>query len=309
MANPLAILGGLMTAGAQGVAGGLEGQFEGEQIRRKNLSEDQANQMRALEMALTQQKLRQGMQPEDIIQGGYIFRKNPMTGALTPIGPAPKAPLGPLDLSRQREQESLARLHEAQTGQVGKPPVQAPPQLDAKTAQALEEWRRNPANAGKSLMDFHREFTAATTHVTPVAPQRPFAVPPGAPVWDPVTGKVVFRAPERSQKPERGPRTREVTRNIRIDDNNRNDFQESVNALAGDLTAQGKLPGDALSTVTKRDGTKELKTRFIERMYAFDHPGLRVQVGWDPVKKRFVIVRAWEVLEQRDAPSVQETEE
>ena len=157
MANPLAILGAIAQTGAQGLAGGLEGKFEGEEIRRKHLSEDQANQMRALEMMLTQQKLRQGMQSEDIIQGGYIFRKNPMTGALTPIGPVPQGPPTGLQRAQEESARATATLHGRQAEEYGKP----------KAVTALDEAR---AEAARATAGLHAAQTAEVGREKPGTP-------------------------------------------------------------------------------------------------------------------------------------------
>ena len=145
----------------------------------------------------------------------------------------------------------------------------------------------------------------------PEKPHGPMGVAPGGRVIDPPTGKVIYTAPDRPPKPERGPRTREVTKAINLGDmtgDTRRDFQTSVNEIAMGLTARGRFRADNLPYVETTKG-KKAKTDIIEEEYALAHPGLRIQVVWDQPTKQFRIVRAWEVLEQRDMPGVAEEPE
>lgn len=109
--------------------------------------------------------------------------------------------------------------------------------------------------------------------------------------------------------PGSGPKTREVTKPVAITDQNRAAYQSSVNEVAERLTQLGVLKKDNLPYAVRNDGTKEPKTRVIEKAYSVAHPGERIQVTWDPNRSAFVPVRAWEVLESTEHRGLPESSE
>lgn len=186
----LDILGGLATSGAQGATGAATGAVEGEGLRRKFQSEDILNSLHVLQQLSAQQDLeikrRLATQPKYEFHNGQMIAIPP-TGGPPVLTPMPQVPLNPLQQSQAAAAEARAKWDAARTDQAGKP---KPIQYDAKTQGALNEWRANPSNQGKSLMDFWREFSSVQR-----APERPLIVAPNASVIPPGATAPSFTAP------------------------------------------------------------------------------------------------------------------
>lgn len=299
MANPLAILAGLTTVGAGAATGAMEGDIAGEGLRRRFQSEDVQNQLRMLESIRKGQEIQQAQTPEEVIHGGIKYRRDPRTGSLTSLGPVEQPAMNPL-------QQSTIDLHRAQTQNVGQP---AP--LDAKTGAALEEWRKNPANQGKSLMDFHKEFTTAThpqaashlnigriTDAQGNVRERIIG-PDGTVIAERNLGQIGKPMRSATDRETTSTTERLVPRALITNPDTMTELRAAVPTLVAEL---GKLPGFSAPgpTVTLPTGQKVSKESIIERAFLKRY-GIEVKVartstaGWfgGAATESYKIVSAW----------------
>lgn len=112
----------------------------------------------------------------------------------------------------------------------------------------------------------------------------------------------LYGTPQR-QPHERGPRVNERWTQLTINDQNKNQFQAGVDAIAGDLTQRGIFKKDTSGYVTKKDGTREPKTRYLERLFEAAHPGTQVKIVYNPQKGRFEVMSAMKLIQTRDMPA------
>lgn len=303
MANPLAILGnlagGLAGIGASGAEGAYTGQLEGEQLRRKNETQDIDNQLRMLRGYLLKQQI--GPQYRVDPYGRIIMESAGQAPRMT--GELPQPPLNPL-------QEATAAWHRAQTEALGR---EKTPQIDAKTKAAHDAWRSNPANAGKSYMDFLREYTAAT-HPEPRLPH------PASHFTTDAQGNVTEIKPDGSRvqhgqigKPMRPSgvglsretltETTKVTPRKQITkDEDVARINNAIPALVNEITGQFRAKGlnfDVPGAYVKLPSGKMVRKEEVISQAMRERAGIEVSVRWDQSTKKFVLLKAWDP-EQRE---------
>jgi len=131
MANPLQILGGLATVGAGGAQGALTGIGEGEELRRKHVTEDEQNRIRALQAI----QMGQSQMPHEKIQGGRRYVFDPRTGSMTDIGPAEQAPLNAVQqqtIATSQQNMATSKANEERY-RLQSDRLKNPPSVEAKT--------------------------------------------------------------------------------------------------------------------------------------------------------------------------------
>lgn len=288
MPNPLAILGALSTVGAQGARGALEGSFEGQEVQRKRMREDEQNRIRALEAILKGQEIQRGNQPTYAVQGGRMITQ-------PPFGPPSVTELpetGP-EKSLRLEREATTAWRQKQAAGGGKGPTEA----EAKGAIITEYMQRLQTEGPLKAQEWLKQ-TLAAIHAaeSKEAASAGFTLAPGARRYD-ESGKIIAEAPA---KPRGGLTDRTTTTTgFRIIPGKeitdltelgqlRTALPQIINEIAGSPNIQGWMDPGPLVRVAgypvpvRREDV--IKHAFKKRL------GLEAEVRWDG--RNWVLVRA-----------------
>lgn len=325
---PLDIVGALGQIGAPAAQGWYGGELEGLKLGREFKTEDLRNQLRQLELAIGGKQLQQMGQPVTEVIGNHKITRSYPGGPITNVEAMPLTPLQQADLTTKQagaqDVQVQARIRDKMLkGEVLSPGEQAyaravglakEPSLAQEEADVIAKARRgetltpvedqilrallSKAGGGKPHVAPHYPTDKEGNVTEIITTQRPDGT------WE--ISQIPLGRIGTPQKPERGPRARQSVKAIRIDAANQQQFQTSINEAAMELTGKGILKPDNLPYVIRRDGTRELKTDVVRRKWQSMHPNMEIEVAYNPGTKQFEIVRAWEVVEQRDLPSTAE---
>lgn len=310
MANPLSILaglaGGLSTIGAQGASGGLEGQVEGEKLKRKFATEELENRLRVLDMIHKGQAIEQAGQPTYQFHGDQIYRMDPRGAAPAPVGQVPETPA---QKSAREAHDASTKLHGAQTEQVGVPtdPTHA---WQKKLGDAIA---RGDTAAADQAMTILNRF--AQIHAGTAAPKIHFdkttdaqgrvtylvgsadatgkwtvqQIPLGAIGHPPASARAGTPAETTTTTTRITPR-KEISDTIELGQVQRA-VEQTVNEIASNQRIQGWMQPGALVRIEGYSTPVRREDVIADRL--FKRTGVHVGVRWDPAAKRWVLVRAW----------------